>query len=141
MPSARGTTGTIVAIPVYLILSRLSWPLYLITVIAFTFLAIYVSHEAEKLFKQKDSSHIVIDEVTGFLWTMFLIDPSFWNVALGFIFFRIFDIVKAFPSGYFQRSLSGGYAVVMDDVVAGVYSNIVLQITIQIIHYITVSLL
>jgi phosphatidylglycerophosphatase A len=132
-PKAPGTAGTVVAIPVYLLLSSLAWPLYFVTAAAFTFLAVYVSQEAEKLYNEKDWQGIVIDEIAGFLWTMFLVAPTFLHIALGFIVFRFFDIVKIFPADYFQRKLPGGYGVVGDDVAAGIYGNIVVQILIRII--------
>jgi phosphatidylglycerophosphatase A len=119
-------------VPVYLMIAPLAWPLYLITTLAFTFLAIYVSQEAEKLYGQKDAQRIVIDEIVGYLWTMFLVTPTVWHCAMGFVFFRFFDIVKVFPAGYFQRKLPGGYGVVADDWAAGIYSNILLLIAIKV---------
>jgi phosphatidylglycerophosphatase A len=130
-PVAPGTAGTVMAVPVYLIIAPLAWPLYLITTLAFTFLAIYVSQEAEKLYGQKDAQCIVTDEIVGYLWTMFLVTPTVWRCALGFALFRIFDIVKVFPAGYFQRKLPGGYGIVADDWAAGIYSNILLLIAIK----------
>lgn len=126
VPIAPGTAGTCVAVPVYLIFSPLPWPLYLLTVTAFTALAVYVSQEAEKIFQEKDAQRIVIDEIAGFLWAMFLVAPTVPHVILGFLLFRFFDIVKVFPAGYCQRLLPGGWAVVGDDVVAGIYGNLVL---------------
>ncbi len=125
-PFAPGTAGTIVAIPVYLIFSPLSWPLYLLSLLAMTFLAVYVSQEAEKLFQKKDAPQIVIDEIVGFAWTMFLVSPTLLHVLLGFILFRIFDIMKVYPARLCQERLPGGYGVVFDDVVAGIYANITL---------------
>jgi phosphatidylglycerophosphatase A len=130
-PFAPGTAGTIVAIPVYLIFSPLSWPLYLLSVLALTFLAVYVSQGAEKVFHKKDAPQIVIDEIAGFLWTMFLVSPTLWHVLLGFILFRFFDIVKVFPARLCQERLPGGYGVVFDDVVAGIYANIALLVLIK----------
>ena len=49
------------------------------------------------------------------------------HIAAGFVFFRLFDIVKPFPAGLIQRRLPGGYGVVLDDVAAGIYANLVLQ--------------
>lgn len=113
-------------------MAALAWPLYLITTLAFTFLAVYVAQEAEKLYGQKDAQRIVIDEVAGYLWAMFLVAPTVLHGVLGFIFFRFFDIAKVFPANYFQRKLPGGYGVVADDVAAGVYSNILLLIIIKL---------
>jgi phosphatidylglycerophosphatase A len=131
VPFAPGTAGTVVAIPIYLIFSPLSWPLYLLSALALTFLAIYVSQEAEKIFRKKDASQIVIDEIAGFLWTMFLVIPSILHVMLGFVFFRVFDIVKPFPARLFQNRLPGGYGIVLDDVVAGIYANLLLLILVK----------
>lgn len=131
VPFAPGTAGTVTAVPLYLIFSPLPWPLYLITVTALTFLAVYASQEAEKIFNEKDAQRIVIDEIAGFQWAMFLVAPTVVHVILGFLLFRFFDIVKVFPAGYCQRRLPGGWGVVGDDFVAGVYSNAVLLLVIR----------
>ncbi|HVO67504.1 MAG TPA: phosphatidylglycerophosphatase A [Syntrophales bacterium] len=131
VPFAPGTAGTLVGILIYLALSRLSWTVYLVIVVIITFLACYVSREAERIFEEKDPPHVVIDEIIGFQWSMFLITPTVLHVFAGFILFRFFDILKIFPAGYFQRSLPGGWGIVMDDVVAGMYGNITLLLIIK----------
>jgi phosphatidylglycerophosphatase A len=131
VPFAPGTAGTIVGIPIYLAFSRLSWSLYFVFVVAFTALACYVSNKAEKIFGEKDAPLIVIDEMVGFQWTMFLVAPTVLHVFIGFILFRLFDILKIFPANYFHRRLPGGYGVVIDDVVAGMYANIALLLIIK----------
>jgi len=123
--------GTIAGIPVYLLFSRLSWTFYLISVLILTLLAIYISREGEMIFNEKDSQRIVIDEIVGFQWTMFLVLPTVLHILLGFFLFRLFDIVKIFPAGYLQNRLPGGYGIVIDDVVAGMYSNIILLLVIK----------
>lgn len=72
----------------------------------------------------------MIDEIAGFQWAMFLIAPTVVHVLLGFILFRFFDIVKIFPAGLYQRRLPGGWGVVGDDFVAGIYTNAVLLLLI-----------
>jgi len=131
VPFAPGTAGTIVGIPIYLALSQLSWITYFVLVVAFTALACYVSNKAEKMFGEKDTSIIVIDEMVGFQWSMFLVAPTVLHVFIGFVLFRLFDILKIFPAGYFHRRLPGGYGVVIDDVVAGMYTNIALLLIIK----------
>ena len=126
-PLAPGTAGTLVGIPLCLVFSVLPWPLWLITVLAFTFLAWHVSDEAERLFGRKDAPCIVIDEIAGILWTLFLVEPTALHIALGFVLFRLFDITKPFPARLFQDRLPGGLGVVADDLAAGVYANLVLQ--------------
>jgi phosphatidylglycerophosphatase A len=130
-PIAPGTAGTLVCIPIFLILSYYSWQVYLLFLAAFTCAAVYLAQAAEKIFGEKDSPCIVIDEIVGFLWTMFFVPPSLMNIIFGFIFFRLFDIFKPFPARSLQDKLPGGYGVVGDDVMAGIYANIVLQILIN----------
>lgn len=131
MPFAPGTAGTLVGIPVYLVLSRFSWTTYLISLLILTFLACYLSREAEKLFNEKDSPRIVIDEVVGFQWAMFLVSPTVLHILLGFGLFRFFDITKIYPAGYLAQRFPGGYGIVIDDVVAGMYSNVFLLLLIK----------
>jgi len=96
--------------------------------IALFFLASWLAAKAEKIFEQKDCRKIVIDEIVGFLVTMSFLPPKIGYIILGFILFRCFDIIKPFPVGTFERKLRGGYAVVADDIMAGVYANIILQL-------------
>jgi phosphatidylglycerophosphatase A len=127
-PLAPGTAGTLVGIPLYWVFSAMPWPLWLVTVAAFTCLAWYVAEEGETLFGRKDAPCIVIDEIAGLQWTLFLIEPTVLRVALGFILFRLFDIWKPFPARLFQERLPGGYGVVADDLAAAVYGNLLLQL-------------
>ncbi|MDD4997871.1 MAG: phosphatidylglycerophosphatase A [Syntrophales bacterium] len=126
-PLVPGTAGTVVGIPLYWLFSFFPWPIWLISILAFTCLAWYVSDEAERLFGRKDAPCIVIDEIAGLQWTLFLVTPTVSHVALGFVLFRLFDIVKPFPARLFQDRLPGGCGVVADDLAAGVYANLVLQ--------------
>ncbi len=132
-PFAPGTAGTLVGIPVYMIFSRFPWPLYLLSIVAFSLFAVYVSQEAEKIYNEKDPGRIVIDEIAGFQVTMFLVAPTVWHIFCGFILFRAFDIIKPFPIRLCERSLPGGYGVVGDDIAAGMYGNIILLLFIGFI--------
>jgi len=127
-PALPGTVGTLPGIPLYLLLTAFGWPAYLLFLIVFTGGAVYIAQAAEGLFAAKDPPRIVIDEVAGFLWTMFLVPPTLAGIFFGFIFFRFFDIVKPYPIRLFQDKLPGGYGVVADDVMAGIYSNLALHI-------------
>jgi phosphatidylglycerophosphatase A len=121
-PFASGTVGTLGAIPFYLVLSRLPLPLYLLSTVAFTLFACWVSGHAETVFGEKDSGKIVIDEVAGYLVTMIAVPCSWQAIIGGFLFFRLFDIVKPQPARWFDRSLKNGYGVVLDDIAAGLYA-------------------
>ncbi len=135
-PVAPGTLGTLLAIPIYYFLSEIHFPLYEITLIAFFFLSVWIAENAEKFFRKKDDPRIVIDEVIGFLVTMLWVPKTIRFVIIGFFLFRFFDILKPFPIRRLEKRFEGGFGVVLDDVMAGVYANIILQI---ISYYFTLS--
>jgi phosphatidylglycerophosphatase A len=127
-PIAPGTLGTLLAIPVYYFLSNIASPIYEVTLIGFFFASVWVSENAEVFFGKKDDSRIVIDEMMGFLITVLWVPKTILFVTLGFFLFRFFDILKPFPIRRLEKRLKGGFGVVLDDVMAGVYANIILQI-------------
>ncbi|MGZ3514578.1 MAG: phosphatidylglycerophosphatase A family protein [Thermodesulfobacteriota bacterium] len=127
-PIAPGTLGTLLAIPVYYFLSNISSPLYEITLIGFFFLSVWISENAEIFFGKKDDQRIVIDEIVGFLITMLWVPKTLPFIIMGFFLFRFFDILKPFPIRRMERKLKGGFGVVLDDVAAGVYANIILHL-------------
>jgi len=127
-PIAPGTLGTIITIPLYYFLSAIRSPLYEITLIAFIFLSVWISENAEIFFGKRDDPRIVIDEMMGFLITMLWVPKTVRFIILGFFLFRFFDILKPFPIRRLEKRLKGGWGVVLDDVMAGVYANIILQL-------------
>ena len=131
IPLAPGTAGTLIAVPLYLLLSTLPAFSYGITVVAFLFMSSWFARAAELLFLKRDSRRIVIDEISGFLVTMAFLPPLPLYILSGFVLFRFFDIVKPFPIKRLE-TLGGGYGVVADDVMAGIYSNLVLQTCIRL---------
>ena len=127
-PVAPGTLGTLIAIIVYYFLSKILSPVYEITLVGFFFLSVWISENAERFFGKKDDQRIVIDEITGFLIAMLWVPKTFLFVVIGFFLFRFFDILKPFPIRRVEKRLKGGFGVVLDDVVAGVYANIILRL-------------
>lgn len=136
LPFASGTVGTLVAIPFYLLFSGFSLPIYFLTLVALTFLAVWVSTQALSLFsdpkKPEDPSQIVIDEIVGFLWALGVLravafwrpdEGLVWFFLIAFIFFRLFDITKWSLVGWAERKWSGGLGIVMDDVFAGLFAG------------------
>lgn len=79
---------------------------------------------------RRDDPRIVIDEILGFFITMLWIPKTSSSIALGFFLFRFFDIVKPLPIRDIERRLKGGYGVIMDDVIAGIYGNLILRLII-----------
>ena len=126
-PRYPGTIGSLVGLLLYWPLSYLPLTTYLITVLGFIFLAAWVSTIAEVLLGQKDSQKIVIDEVVGILVTLALVPYSIKSILIGFVLFRLLDIWKPFPVRLCQDRLPGGWGVVGDDVMAGIYANLILQ--------------
>ena len=127
IPLAPGTWGTVAALPLFYLISGIPYYFYIALTVVFIFISIRASDAVEKIYGKSDPDQIVADEVSGYLVTMLLIPPTLTNIIIGFFLFRLFDIVKPPPSRQAER-LPGGMGVVMDDVVAGIYANIVLQI-------------
>ena len=127
-PVAPGTLGTLIAILIYYFLSEIPSPLHEITLSGFFFLSVWIAQNAETFFGKKDDQRIVIDEIIGFLITMLWVPKTIRFIIIGFFLFRFFDILKPFPIRRLEKRLKGGFGVVLDDVAAGVYSNIILQI-------------
>ena len=125
-PLAPGTMGTLLAIPISSFLSNLPPLLYEITLVGFFFLAVWLSEKAGTFFGKKDDPKIVIDEIMGFFITMLWVPKTTHFIIAGFILFRFFDILKPPPIRLVER-VRGGYGVVLDDVIAGVFANLLLQ--------------
>jgi len=125
-PWAPGTFGTLMGVLIYLLIwHSLSWFLYMLCTLVLLVLGAVISQEGLILFGEEDSSHIVIDEVVGFLIAMWGVGFSMWAWLLGFLLFRIWDIWKPFS---FIEEIPGGWGVMLDDVAAGVMTNIMLRI-------------
>ena len=89
-------------------------------------MGLQASHQAEKTLG-KDSGHIVIDEVCGYLISVLFLPKTTGYLIAAFVLFRIFDIFKPPPIRKIERSISGGAGIMLDDVLAGIYTNICLQ--------------
>lgn len=131
VPVAPGTAGTLLGIPLFLVLSPLPPPAYLAVLLGCTGGACWIAGRAEAILGEKDSPKIVIDEIVGYLWTMALLSPTPAHLAVGFLLFRLLDITKPFPAGLIQRRVPGGCGVVLDDVAAGIYGNLLLNLLIR----------
>ena len=106
--------------------NNVSSSIFIIIGIAVTLLGVYVGNKVEPYWG-KDSYRVVIDEVAGMWITLFFIPPTLSLLILGFILFRFFDILKPL---YIRRmeAFKGGWGVMADDVLAGIYANVVLQL-------------
>jgi len=125
-PKAPGTMGTLVAIPLYMLLSDFPLFLYVVVVLLVTGFGVYICDRCAKDLQVHDHSGIVWDEIAGYLITMIAIPMEWWTVLLGFVLFRIFDIWKPWPIGYFDKHVKGGLGIMLDDVVAGILAWVIL---------------
>ena len=130
-PFAPGTAGSVVGLVIGYFLCAPMWrdePMMFVAIfVAIFFLSCLIAGRAEQIFGEHDSSKIVLDEVLGMIATMFL-NPLGWVWLLaGFLLFRLFDIVKPFPASLIDRKMAGGPGVMLDDLFAGIYANIVLR--------------
>jgi phosphatidylglycerophosphatase A len=123
-PVAPGTAGTAAAIPIWWLLSHLPWPAYLLATAAVTLTGIAAAQRAGLYYGVPDSGHIVIDEVAGYLVTMLFLPRGLLPALAGFVFFRLFDVLKPPPARFFDRDprWKNGAGVVLDDVAAGVWA-------------------
>jgi phosphatidylglycerophosphatase A len=124
-PKAPGTAGTLLGIPLLLLLTPLDYQIRAGLLLLLFFFAVWVSSEAARMMGAKDPSSIVIDEIVGFLVASFFIPVTALNILFIFLLFRFFDIVKPFPVGNVDRGVGGGFGIVLDDVAAGIYGAVV----------------
>ncbi len=131
LPLMPGTAASIAGLLIFLLVgNRSAW--YVLITAFMLFAGFAVSGRAERAFDRKDSRRIVIDEVAGML-TALLFLPYNIRIALsGLVLFRIFDIAKPYPCNRLQH-LSGSAGIMLDDIVAGLYANIILQAVLRLI--------
>lgn len=127
-PKAPGTFGTLAAIPLYCLLALLPLPAYgLFVLLAFGF-GVYLCEQASKDMGVHDHGGIVWDEFVGF-WIAMIALPFHWAwILAGFVLFRVFDILKPWPISWLDKRVHGGFGIMIDDVLAGLFAAIILQV-------------
>ena len=126
-PKAPGTAGTLVAIPIFWVIQDLSWPLYVSWLLVTFVLGVVWCGRSSRALGVHDHGGIVWDEMVGYWLTMFFAPAGWQWMLLGFILFRFYDILKPWPIGAVDRRVHGGFGIMIDDVLAGVYAWISLQ--------------
>lgn len=126
-PIAPGTAGSLAALALFAFVRWVGMPAFeLATIVAVLIVGVWSANGAERALGRKDPGPVVIDEVLGMLITLAWLPVSMAGVVLGFLLFRLFDIVKPYPAGRLEH-LPGGYGIMLDDAMAGVYSYLVLR--------------
>jgi len=128
LPTMPGTWGTFAGIPLIIITHRLTSIMQPVVAVVFVTFAAYIAGRAEILFEDRDARPIVIDEMVGFLITLLWLPLNFLTLCLGFFLFRLFDIVKPPPISTVEKRLHGGWGIVLDDVLAGVFASVTLRL-------------
>jgi len=122
LPKAPGTFGTVVAIPIFLLMGSLEPLMYFSIVVILALIGIWLCDSAAKQLGVHDHPGIVWDEIVGFLITMGVGGMSVASIVTGFLLFRVFDIVKPWPIDQIDKKVNGGLGIMMDDVLAGIYA-------------------
>lgn len=131
LPLIPGTFASIAGIALFYLV-RGSTVLHILLVLFLIILGFFTSGRAEKVFNVKDPRFIVIDEVSGMLLSLLFIPYDIKLIVMAFLLFRILDIFKPYPADRLQR-LSGSIGIMSDDILAGIYTNIILQAVLRAI--------
>ena len=132
-PFAPGTFGTLAAIPFYLLFAQLTWPYYLGIVVLGFVAGVYLCSYTSTALGVHDHSGIVWDEFVGFWITMIAVPVTWQWILVGFVLFRLFDVVKPWPVKIADKRMKGGFGIMFDDVLAGLYALGCMQIALYLL--------
>jgi phosphatidylglycerophosphatase A len=121
-PKAPGTFGTLAAVPLLFLANYFSIFYWGLLIILMAFAGIYICGKAAKDAGVHDHGAIVWDEIVGLMITLFMFPLTWQTISVGFLLFRFFDILKPWPISYLDKNCSGGFGIMIDDIVAGVIS-------------------
>lgn len=130
---APGTMGTLVALPLVYGLMQLPLSVYLCCIVMLCLVGIYLCGESARRLHTHDHPGIVWDEFAGMAITMIAVPLQFRWIVLGFLLFRFFDIVKPWPIREADHRLSGGFGIMLDDIIAGLFSCVLLHVVIRLV--------
>ena len=128
IPLAPGTFGSLIGLPLCFLLAEIKLSAAIIAVLLIIAVAIWISNVAERTLELKDPGCIVIDEIAGMVVTLIGLPFNLTTATIGFILFRILDILKPFPIRILDKRLPGGLGIVADDVVAGIFANVLIRV-------------
>jgi len=127
LPVAPGTAGTLIGIPVVILFLFLPTAVMLLGTLLIVLLSVWLAGAVTRQIGIEDHPSIVIDEIAGYVVAMTMIPVTWWTVIAGFVIFRLLDIYKPPPAGWLDRNCTGGFGITADDVVAGIYANLIMH--------------
>jgi len=126
-PIAPGTAGSLAALALFAVIRWIGVPAIELGAIAVVFaIGVWAAQGTERALARKDPGIVVIDEVLGMLITLALLPLSLTGIALGFLVFRVLDVIKPYPAAQLEH-LHGGLGIMADDAVAGLYAHVALR--------------
>ena len=129
-PRIPGTMGTLVGVLLFILMPNVDWITYLMVVVCGFLFGIFCCGYTTKALNTHDHHSIVWDEIIGYLVTMFMVPKEWIWILIGFILFRAFDILKPWPISSIDRRIKSGFGIMLDDVVAALFSLAIIQIVI-----------
>lgn len=132
-PRAPGTAGTVLAVPLYLLVAQWSLLYYSVFVLLTAVIGVWICDRASRQLGVHDHPGIVWDEFVGFWITMWAVPAGWQWVLAGFLLFRLFDIVKPWPISLLDKKVGGGFGIMIDDVLAGAFACLLLHITMAVV--------
>jgi len=132
-PKMPGTMGTIIGVGLYLLLPEVDWKIYLGIVILGFIVGIFLCSATAKTLQVHDHPGIVWDEIVGIFITLFMVPKEWLWILTGFILFRFFDILKPWPISVADKRLKGGFGIMIDDVIAGIFALLFIQIALYLL--------
>ena len=135
-PKMPGTMGTLAGVGLYLLLPSqylMNWKIYLGIIIASFLIGIFLCGYTAKALNVHDHPGIVWDEIVGYFIAMFMVPKEWMWILLGFVLFRLFDILKPWPISIADKRLKGGFGIMFDDVIAAVFALIIIQISLYLL--------
>ena len=131
-PVAPGTVGSLLGLALFWPLTRLEAPVQLVALAALVLLGVWAATLVARRLGVEDPSVVVVDEVAGMWVTLLFLPLTPLSAAAGFFVFRVMDVVKPFPARRFER-LPGGWGIMADDLMAGIYANLVVRLLLKVL--------
>ncbi len=120
--------GALAAVPLVWAMAQLPNPIYPSVTLLCVLAGPAICSAASARLNTHDHPGIVWDEIVGMMITMIFIPFTWPALAIGFLLFRFFDILKPWPIGFFDRYVHGGIGIMLDDIVAAIFANILLRL-------------